>query len=176
MGRLFRHYEGNWEAHPLESGASMLLLDGNGNLIRGAAPEAWSHPGWRVRIGTFVIAGAATDVLLLRPGVTARLNGHPVVGELAILQDRSVLSIGPQRFFYSSETPAKVETFHPGAPRIFCARCNDEVTNGDIVQCPGCRTVFHQSQDRPCFTYSEHCPHCNAPTALDEEGWTPAML
>lgn len=176
MGRIFINREGTWEAHPLGAEACLLLGPGGAHPVAGTDSEDAASPPWQARVCSHQLAGSTTEVLLLRSGVPARINGQPVVGQLAVLRDRSLLSIASQHYFYSSESPAVVEIFQPGESRILCPRCNGEVTEGEVVRCPGCRMYFHQSQERACFTYGETCSVCNTPTVLGEEGWNPAML
>jgi hypothetical protein len=43
-----------------------------------------------------------------------------------------------------------------------------------VVKCPNCGVVYHQSEERPCWTYADSCSMCARKTDLDAGfQWTP---
>jgi hypothetical protein len=118
-----------------------------------------------------VISATATGVAL---------NGEPLHAGIRVLADRDELRItGLGRVFFSTEQLARVTPF-PGADKsTFCPRCKQEIAPGSpAVRCPSstCQRWYHQSDEYPCWTYTEKCL-CGHPTALDAGfQWTPNEL
>lgn len=85
-----------------------------------------------------------------------------------------------RRLFFSTERLARVEPLVAGNKPICCARCKRPIAPGDMaVRCPSpqCGLWHHESPDKNCWTYIEHCALCDQPTSL-EAGyrWTPESL
>jgi hypothetical protein len=89
-----------------------------------------------------------------------------------MLADRDEILVAGQRIYFSTETLAAVEE-HAG-PVLRCPRCKREIAPGaKVVRCPRCKALHHEA----CWTYSEACTLCPAPTALDAGfQWTPEGL
>jgi hypothetical protein len=134
----------------------------------------------------FISFGSGAErgtALLLAPGVTARVNGRPVLGGLRVLEHKDEVTFGRSRLFFSAESTPLVVVFgrDEGARSPTCPLCRGPVRDGDqAVQCPGCGRWFHQidaAEGRPakrCWTYVPTCRFCNHPTALDgAAGWRP---
>ncbi len=122
--------------------------------------------------------GVAWLVLSATPN-GVRLNGRSLHTGIRALMDGDELHVaGLGRVFFSTEQLARIEPF-PGAERpIFCPRCKQEIEgDGPAVRCPQCDVWHHQSEDLPCWTYSETCALCDQRTHL-EAGyrWTPEGL
>jgi hypothetical protein len=105
-----------------------------------------------------------------------RVNSREVAAGLCVLSDRDEIrtSDGTQ-YYFSTETLASVVAF-PGAERaVYCGRCREPIAAGaPAVCCPRCCIWFNESAELPCWTYTEKCPFCGYPTALDAEfSWTP---
>jgi hypothetical protein len=139
---------GEWSVMPLPDGAFVL---GAALLLRsrGADGESW--------------------LVMTAKGAGVRLNGVRLLTGFRVLADRDELCIdGVGRAFFSTERLATVAPF-PGAERpVRCARCRSVLDPGKpSVRCPSCGALTHQTEDRPCWVYGEHCPQCSQPTALD---------
>jgi hypothetical protein len=108
----------------------------------------------------------------------ARVNGMPLLTGIRVLRDRDELEIGGLCAFFSTETLALVEPLPHGDTPVFCPRCKQEIAKQSAaVQCPQCRVWHHQSDDLPCWTYSERCALCDQPTDLSADyRWTPEEL
>jgi hypothetical protein len=141
------------------AGAATARTDANACLlVRVAGQERWA-------------ALVAEDAALLH-------NGARVAACLRVLEHRDALALGGgPSLFFSTEEPARVETFTADAP-VACPRCRGEVRPGDaVVRCPSCGVVHHEAGDRRCWTYCEFCALCPQPTALDAGlRWTPEEL
>jgi hypothetical protein len=135
-----------------------------------------------VRFGSGSESGVA---LIVRDGVSARVNGRPVPGGLRVLEHRDELLLGQERLFYSAESTPLVVAFHNAAGNRAptCPLCRGPIRDGQqAVQCPGCARWFHQiaatsdAPGKPCWTYAETCRFCNHPTALSgEPAWHPGL-
>jgi hypothetical protein len=98
------------------------------------------------------------------------------------LRHRDLIGLGAgARAFYSTERRARVEPF-PGinGRPAKCARCKDDIEPGaPSVQCPQieCSLWYHQSEERPCWTYTGACGPCGQPTSFSADfRWTPMEL
>lgn len=174
MGKIFYQNAGQWSMQTLPvRGALLATTNETSPLVR---EDEGPLDDWQARFLSVEVRGSVNDLVLVRRRVSARINGRRVTNGLAVLQGRACLTIERSEYFYSSEMLVVIEHFAEGQPPLSCPRCNGEITSGQIIRCPGCKTVFHQSEERPCFTYSPQCPLCNASTNLDEEQWSPADL
>ena len=107
------------------------------------------------------------------------VNGEPVLTGLRALEDLDELRIGAgDRTFFSTETLATVQPYPSDHPALPCARCRQDLTPGTPgVACPQCGVWHHQTEDLPCWTYSENCAYCDQPTDLGSGyRWTPEEL
>jgi len=114
-------------------------------------------------------------VLVGMPAV--RVNGSPLAAGIRVLRDRDELVVGGSRVFFSTESLAAIEPF-AGDEAVSCPRCGLGIPpRSPAVLCPHCRVYHHQSDELPCWTYTEHCATCDQSTAL-EAGfrWTPEAL
>ncbi len=129
-----------------------------------------------LRLGTQFVAVDAQWAVLADPGSPVLVNGTPVVGDLKILRDRDQLLLPTAgRAFFSTERLAEIIPMIETAREIRCPRCKTPVIKGSpAVRCPSCQLWHHQSDDRPCWSYSTVCGGCSQPTALDAGfQWTP---
>lgn len=137
-----------------ECGGAALLLRG-----RGPEGDAW-----------LVLSAAPNRV---------RINGGSLHMGIRALRNGDELHVdGLGRLFFSTEQLARIEPF-PGAARpVFCPRCKQEIgQHYQAVRCPQCSVWHHQSEDLPCWTYSETCALCDQPTQLGAGyRWTPEGL
>ncbi|MBM4093115.1 MAG: hypothetical protein FJ276_27455 [Planctomycetes bacterium] len=126
-------------------------------------------------------AGAAW-ALVIPPGLTVFRNGSPVSLGLTALADRDELLVVmeatgvKQRLYFSTEAAPLIE---PAPVALTCPRCKDPlISGGPAVCCPTCRAWHHQTDERPCWTYSDFCAACPTQrTALDGRlSWTPEDL
>lgn len=136
---------------PRSSGVILLGSDG--------APGVWA-----------LIAGQGTDV---------RVNGTTLASGIRILDDKDEITVGYNPpIFYSTERLASVEEYPGADATAFCPRCKQALRpNHPAVKCPGCSVFYHQSEELPCWTYSEVCALCPQVTALDSGyQWSPEGL
>jgi len=128
------------------------------------------------------IGEAETWVLISPPGVSALVNGTPVLPGIKVLADRDEIRIAgtSNRLFYSTERLARVEPFPGCGQPMSCQRCKQPITKGSpVVRCPQprCQVLHHQSEELNCWTYSDRCSNCDQPTELDAGyRWTPEGL
>jgi hypothetical protein len=80
--------------------------------------------------------------------------------------------------FYSTERLALVEEFPGANAPAYCPRCKQAIASGHpAVKCPGCGVYYHQSNELPCWTYTDVCALCPQSTALDAGyQWSPEAL
>ncbi len=168
MAHLWLHDgdEDRWAVVPLEGGAVPLSAASTEILLL-ATPS--SGPS----------SGGPNWVLLTGVDTAVGINGLPVKNGIRVLADRDEIIIaGRERYYFSTETLAAIQTFAGTDRRLFCPRCKDEIARGDTtVKCPQCRLVHHQSEDRPCWTYAETCAACAQQSDLQHGyRWTPDSL
>ena len=114
-------------------------------------------------------AGAASVwVLLVAEDGGVRVNGHPAVAGLRVLQDRDEIRAWPnEALYFSTETLAHAEEFTAARNIIYCGRCRQPLQNGQMaVRCPHCSIWYHENEKLPCWTYSSTCGFCPQGTAL----------
>ena len=123
--------------------------------------------------------GANTWVLLVGSEARTWVNGIPQAVGLRRLQDRDEIRVeAGGRFFLSTESLPRIDSFPGSDSATPCPRCRREVeVETPAVCCPGCGVHYHQSESDPCFTYSPTCPTCSRSTELNGElPWTPEDL
>jgi len=163
--------EPEWVVQPLNGEAAVPLADASAVAGRAVALLLRSRTDqgetWLVMNAT--PAGGA-------PGVT--LNGAPLHAGIRVLADRDEIRVaGLGRVFFSTEQLARIDPFPGADTSTFCPRCKQAITAGSpAVKCPACQRWYHQSDEYPCWTYTEQCL-CGHPTALDSGyRWTPEGL
>lgn len=105
-----------------------------------------------------------------------RVNGVALLLGVRVVGHRDEISVdGGRKFYFSTETLARIETFPGALQTLYCPRCKQSVEReAPAVRCPQCRVWYHQSEELPCWSYSETCALCPQPTALDAGfRWTP---
>ncbi len=106
------------------------------------------------------------------------VNGELVRIGFRVLRHKDELRLGRgAAVYFSTEETARVASYaRDDAPR--CPRCAQAIEKGDrSVRCPGCGVVFHELEERRCWTYAETCALCDQPTALDAAlRWSPEDL
>ena len=108
-------------------------------------------------------------VMMAQPAIDVQVNGLRLSTGLLVLADRDEIRVGGlASMFFSSETLARVEAF-PGSERpVYCGRCRQEIAKGaGAVRCPRCGIWYNQSEELPCWTYTETCAFCPQPTSLE---------
>ena len=113
--------------------------------------------------------GVLKWVLLWRPGQEVAINGLPLDTGVRLLHDRDEICVGRSApVFFSAEALAHVEPFAGSDREMFCPRDKIEVEKGaPSVRCPRCGVVYHQSEERPCWTYHTECAICGRSTELE---------
>lgn len=176
MAHLWHEHEGQWTAMSIEA-VDQVGFDGSRWHPTDAAVTDAPLVAALVRA-----AGSGPEaswVLVAAPGAAPGLqvNGQALALGLRVLRDRDELSADGASWFFSTETLPRIEPF-PGPDGAACPRCKIAIDPGQsVVRCVGCRVVYHQSEERPCWLYGETCALCGRPTALDRGyAWTPAEL
>ena len=164
-----------WAVVPLDGKAYRLI--GNSIETLRAADEERSivsaplllRPGEPDQGGWALIATAESEVFV---------NGLPLIVGLRLLDDTDQIRVGDCNYFYSTETLACIEPMPAASQRLFCVRCKQGIEEGSpAVKCPQCGLWCHQSDQLPCWSYSETCAMCSQPTRLDADyRWTPEDL
>ena len=162
---------------------TVIQLDGDAYALSGG-PLDPVH--WRVRTDNghaYIIRHKSSEkevwLTLTTPrDRRLRINGmRPSLG-IRVLRDRDEIRVDGERLFFSSERLAAPEPF-PGADQaIMCPRCKQEIIdNSTAIKCPQCGVWHHQSEEFPCWTYSERCALCDQSSSLDSGyRWTPEGL
>jgi hypothetical protein len=166
----------SWSAHELDNAAYAL---------RPTAPTLTRHePGSRpASDGALLLpctSSAASDTfaLVVRPAHAARVNGVVLQNGMRMLRDRDSIQLGDRSpVYFSSEQQPTVEPLPESDQPLFCPRCKAVIETGSpAVRCVSCGSWYHQTDDFPCWTYSESCV-CGHPTALDGDyRWCPDEL
>lgn len=156
-----------WRRESDDDQWSVLQLDGEEGLMAGVVllpTNGERGSGWALLANTN--AGVAINGLALNTGIR-------------VLSDRDEICIGGrENFFFSTEVLAAIEPFADVGRRLFCPRCKEELAPGDAsVKCPQCRLIHHQSEERPCWTYTETCAACAQQSDLQSGyRWSPAEM
>lgn len=185
--------ESGWEPAPIEMVAPLvrhpLPPAASAGVDARANPDAPTDGVWLVGFHEPSNGARPTWCLMIagsdsKPGRGAgrrvRVNGRTLPFGLRILtHGDEILLCGAARCVFSEEELPGVKPF-PGVATdavAHCARCKMEIAVGaPAVKCPGagCGVWVHQEPGRECWTYSESCPLCNRPTALDGGySWVP---
>lgn len=170
-----------WAAAPLDGGEAFELSADSRSPVRrrrthGDSPASGLAAAWILRRGA--PSGELWALLASRES-HARVNGSPPPGGLRVLRDRDEIRVERQRFFFSSERLAAVESYAGVARGSVCPRCRQALASGAaVVRCPLCGVVHHQSTELPCWQYAERCAAgCGQETALGGGyRWTPEGL
>ncbi|MGE3840274.1 MAG: hypothetical protein AB7I50_01680 [Vicinamibacterales bacterium] len=171
MAHLWIDQGSSWVVLPLAS--DVVRLDADARYLPESAGCALAAALIRTR-------GEPGDAWLLysprhvlpRP----RVNGTPLLLEIRVLADRDEIALGAASWFFSTELLPAIAPFD-GLDPVICPRCKTAIAPGELaVQCPGCRTRFHEHDDMTCFTYG-NCPLCGRQTNLAQSySWTPEAL
>lgn len=165
-----------WAALPLEAGAFVLTTN--------PPSPVQNLPGAGESVSKVVLlcqkrAGETSWVLVSGRGRDVRINGSNLTLGVQRVTDRDEINIeGIGTLYFSTESLARTEPFPNGTQDLYCPRCKQVLENGSfVVKCPQCRTWYHQSEDLPCWSYSETCALCPQPTDLNAGfRWTPEEL
>jgi hypothetical protein len=165
-----------WSAHELEN-AVYTLRPTASTLTR---HELGSRPPSDGVLLLSCASSAAGDTfaLLARPDHSARVNGVPLHNGLRVLRDRDSIQLADRPpFYFSAERLPIVEPLPESDEPRFCPRCKAVIETGSpAVRCVSCGSWYHETQEFPCWTYSEGCV-CGHPTALDGDyEWSPHEL
>lgn len=165
-----------WSAHELEDAPHAVLpappiLTRWQPSSRGPAPIALLLPWTRS-------GGRESFVLLARQTHSIRVNGAPLQTGFRVLRDRDSIQLADRSpIYFSNQRLPVIEPLPETDEPRFCPRCKTLIEPGSpAVHCVNCGSWYHQSDEFPCWNYSDTC-HCGLPTALDGDyRWTPNEL
>jgi len=118
-------------------------------------------------------------VILAAPEGNISINGFPLLLGMKVLRDRDEIRWSPNGFaYFSTEELAAVVNLPQGGRKIMCPRCKQEIIpETAAVRCPRCGVWHHQSDQLPCYTYSECCATCSRQTSLAAGyDWVPEAM
>ena len=171
---------GAWTVVPLEAGAYRLSQKG----LRAVEGDHNDQPSPAVLLVRRCVGRIAEWILLARVHANVCVNGRPLALGFRCLTDRDEIafmdaSVAEEavRLFFSTERLPRSETFQQSNDPIHCARCRQEISDGEtVVCCPECGVFHHASSHLPCWGYSPACT-CGYPTAPDGNyRWSPEGL
>ena len=174
--------ERRWSVLPLDAAAGFfeILPDGQ---VRPTADEGGgaNSPSSCRLVHSRPLASDEEWVLMAREAHAVRVGGVPLLAGLRVLRDRDEIILeGGQRFFFSKECLARIESSPATGESLLCQRCRQPIAEGtDAVHCPQCGLWYHQSDTLPCWTYSPQCAVCGGATNLStaqQFHWTPEGL
>jgi hypothetical protein len=165
-----------WAVLPLVARA--YALTGN---IPEPAPVPQDARAWET---SAILIGADTArddtwVLIAGRDMEVRVNGAPVRTGIHVLVDRDEIRISDAAaFFFSTEKLAAIKEYPSTGSPAYCPRCKQALEEGQpSVRCPQCGIFYHQSENLPCWTYSETCVLCPQSTDMSAGyRWTPEEL
>jgi hypothetical protein len=179
VAHLWIQNGGEWHVVPLECGVWSF----DGATLRPSSEPGPAARGAAAVIASFKLRGQ-TRHLVCAPalGDHVSVNGTRPAGGARVLRDRDEVLLGESvRAYYSTERRPVIATF-PGFEdrKAICPRCKDPIEPGTpAVECPGagCGLWYHQTDERPCWTYDEVCFPCGHATPFEADfQWTPAAL
>jgi hypothetical protein len=177
MAHFWTHTtEHEWTIMPLDGDAAWTLTGQHDQPV--CAGHVTNNSQSSVLLTSALLPGKdETWILLAPPQQAVRVNGERVLLGICVLRDKDEIRVpGGVSLFFSTEKLARVELF-PGinGQRFFCPRCKQEIPlTSPAVRCPQCNVWHHQSEDLPCWSYSDHCALCDQSSALDADyRWTP---
>jgi len=174
MAHLWVEDTGSWSIVPVAG--DLVALDGGG-----WTPLVVQRPTAAPEIAVVRAQGEGPPQWVLVASSDARrrvrVNGEPLLLDIRVLADRDEIAVDRATCFFSTETLPRVNPFEGPGP-VTCPRCKTAIRPGEpSVECPGCRTRYHQHDSRPCWLYAHTCALCGRPSALDQPyAWTPAEL
>jgi hypothetical protein len=163
---------------------SILQLDGGPFNLAHDPPRVYVAGAAAFRDKDVLLAEASDEageswVLVAGSEADVRVNGIRLSLGIRCLRDRDEIRIeGRGIFYFSTERLAAVEPFAGSSGDAHCPRCRQKIEPGNpSVQCPACGVWYHQSEDFPCWTYSETCALCPRTTDMDEGyRWAPEEI
>jgi hypothetical protein len=179
MAHLWIQGGGEWRVVPLGSG---IWTFNGASLEPRSEGEADDEAGAAV-IASFELRGQTRHLVCVpRHEGYVSVNGATPAGGARVLRDRDEILVGESvRAYYSTERRPVIESFPGFADRqAICPRCKEAIAPGTAaVECPGagCGLWYHQTDDRPCWSYDGLCIPCGQPTPFEADfKWTPAGL
>ncbi len=115
--------------------------------------------------------GKVVHFIISKPNAGWYINGL-VPFTLHVLQNKDELRYREQWLYFTTENVQRILKFNGDEKK--CPRCRDKLLKNDmVVQCPNpkCRLVYHESNDRNCWSYSATCI-CGHSTQMDLS-WKP---
>lgn len=167
----FRNDEDIWTVMPLDGHAVDVSVHPPRVLAEGfrLGEDAMAAV---VRVDTHV---SPVWGLVVAAEADVRVNGYSPVARLHVLEDRDEIKTAMfESLFFSTEALARVEEFEVTERPVFCGRCRGRIGEGMAVRCPHCGIWYHQTGERPCWTYAPNCAFCPQSTSLDAGfDWVP---
>lgn len=172
MAHLWVRDGSQWSILPLEAGSFNLAQE----IPRACSPGTGAFSNKDVLLTAVADEGGESWVLVAASGADVRVNGTRLSLGIRCLRDRDEIRVeGREPFYFSTERLAAVEPFAGSPAEAYCPRCRQRIEPGHLsVRCPACGVWHHQTEDFPCWTYSETCALCPQTTRMDEGyRWSP---
>ena len=171
MACVWYSKQGMWAQSKLDCATVLGIRVEDGEVLPG------NPAGAALRVVPFSESHTVRYLLL---GVHAdiRVNGNPFLG-VRVLKDRDEICVpGALPFFFSEREPAQVLRELPEGLSVTCPSCGDLVF-APAAECPACGALYHESEDRPCWSSGSTCMTygCDQPTQMERAfSWTPLDL
>ena len=158
--------------------AALFKKHSDGCWDKLALPEETPFVRKTWQVLPFVDGGRRAYALMTNPGSGGRVNGRFLL-PLEILSHRDEILLGGERLVFSAISSPETREFQlrVGDRRPRCAVCRCDIEDGQLcVECPGCGRLFHELEEKHCFTFQERCRFCDHPTALTgDQAWHPEL-
>jgi len=166
----YDHKKNDWQLLPLEENCA-VGLNNSGSLTVGSSAK---------KIFAYLISGKRMKDRQMLSMLTTKkadtlfkLNGISPFS-LSVIRDRDEISYNGQRLYFTEEQVAKIELKQDDSV-IFCPRCKDIIKpKTEVVRCPGCGLLYHESQKSNCWSYDTQCI-CGHATKF-ELSWKPPTI
>jgi hypothetical protein len=164
-----------WAVLPL-AGSSYQFIDTQPFIRRSSPARADREALMRIQQD-----GVEHWLLVLPPTAQIWVNGRkPLLGAHVLTERDEIRGANGRRLYFSTERLQEVVLFPGGDREMCCARCRNQIAKDALaLNCPGCGTWCHQSEELPCWRYSgsTHCPLCDQSNDPDAGfRWTPTEL
>ena len=170
---------GEWVIVSLDNNGEAFLLTGDPSAPVVAYGDKRGKRGGAYIIRHRNLDGSESYQLFASAAADVHVNGSLVALGTKVLKDKDEIRVGKSRpMLFSTERQARVKNFPGIGKPAMCPRCKQEIQMGTpAVRCPNCGVWYHQTDELPCWTYSQRCSLCPHSTSLEAGfSWTPETL